>query len=71
MAKEKDKHELEKLTNDSLAHLGNANQEITKLKSEIEKLKSDSSIVEKEGTFDKFRQRLNKATSFKNNFKIT
>ena len=45
MAKEKDKDELEKLTNDGLAHLENANQEKTKLKTEIEKLKSDSSIV--------------------------
>jgi hypothetical protein len=37
MAKEKDKDDLEKLTNDSLAHLEDANQEITKLKTEIEK----------------------------------
>jgi len=71
MAKEKDKDELEKLTNDSLAHLENANEEITKLKTEIEKLKSDSSIVEKEGTIDKFRQRLNKATSFQNNIVVS
>ena len=65
IATEKAKEELEKVTNDSLSYLENANQEIARLKKEMEKLKSDCYIIEQDEAVDKLKQRLSKATSLR------
>ena len=61
IAREQDKVHLEKITNDSLTSLENANQVISNLKKDIEKAKEDCVIVE-DNVVDKLKKRYELAT---------